>query len=878
MIMRGCLLIVCLLLNVSSLFAQQLRGTITDDEGNPIPNATVFIRETALGLVSDEKGVFQTALKAGSYTCEFSSMGFERKTEQVTIASSGTTSLAVVLDMKIYQLRDVVISQTGEDPAYPVMRKAIAMAPFYLYQVKTYQADAYMKGTVKVDKIPKLLKLQMDDKEMEEMIGKLYVIESQSEISYTAPGTYEQKVIAYKNSMPQDMGTSDAADVLTTNIYDPNMMDRISPLSPGAFSYYNFRFEEVIMDGQHTVNKIRVQPKKKNGKLMTGWLYIIEDSWNVWYADLSFTEFGITIRYRADYNDVKSRAFLPTTYDMDLDVSIMGIKAKGKYYASLQYKDVTVNESQTAIKPTEGTTPRVIALSDKPKTAKQQKAEQQIEQLATKESLTTRESYKLAKLMQASVEPETKKKERESLEVKRGESEDIRKTVDSLATLRDSTYWTTIRKAPLSLEEQLSFSLKDSIQSKSDTTRKHTISVSIGTGSDKEGRSIWGELLTGNTYDLGKKGWFSYAGLLRSVPEYNFVDGFWIGQRLSFGYNPQKHTSIVVSPSAYYATARKTVNWYINASMLYAPLSAGELRVSGGRTTADFNRYGMLRILNTFSSFFFGDNPLKLYEKRFVQIENKIDAANGLTLIGGFRYEDRKGLSNHTSFRVWGDAPEPNIPMMDHQAAILMLQAEYTPRYRYEIRDGRKVYVDSRYPTFTVRYESGLPLTSEPASTFDVLQLSVRQKVTLGLFDRLNYYVNAGKFLGSDNLFFPDAKHFHINELPVSGQTFDGSFNLLDNYSWSSGDLWAQGHVNWESDYLLLKRLPFLQTYLFNESLHMHSLYRRSPGKEFYTEAGYSLGFSEFGRIGVFVGFEGVDYKSIGVSISLPLLQLLEHK
>ena len=75
------------------------------------------------------------------------------------------------------------------------------------------------------------------------------------------------------------------------------------------------------------VNKIRVQPKKKNPKLVTGWLYIIEHSWNVQSADLSATELGVTVRFTATYNEVKPYAYLPTSYDIDMDIDAMGATA-----------------------------------------------------------------------------------------------------------------------------------------------------------------------------------------------------------------------------------------------------------------------------------------------------------------------------------------------------------------------------------------------------------------------------------------------------------------------------------------------------------------------------------------------------------------------
>ena len=124
------------------------------------------------------------------------------------------------------------------------------------------------------------------------------------------------------------------------------------------------------------INKIHVQPKKNNPKLVSGWLYIIENSWNVQSADLSATELGVTIRFTATYNEVKPSAFLPTAYDIDMKVDAMGVKATGKYYSSVQYKTVELSGATQAASP---------------------KSQEQLNTLAAKEELSNREAYKMAK-------------------------------------------------------------------------------------------------------------------------------------------------------------------------------------------------------------------------------------------------------------------------------------------------------------------------------------------------------------------------------------------------------------------------------------------------------------------------------------------------
>jgi len=78
-----------------------------------------------------------------------------------------------------------------------------------------------------------------------------------------------------------------------------------------------------------------------------------------------------------------------------------------------------------------------------------------------------------------------------------------------------------------------------------------------------------------------------------------------------------------------------------------------------------------------------------------------------------------------------------------------------------------------------------------------------------------------------------------------------------------------QAHANYHSMYLLLKRLPFLQRAFFEESIHARLLC--TPLTK-YVEAGYSIGFENIGRIGIFVGFDKWKYHGIGITISIPFL------
>lgn len=62
---------------------------------------------------------------------------------------------------------------------------------------------------------------------------------------------------------------------------------------------------------------------------------------------------------------------------------------------------------------------------------------------------------------------------------------------------------------------------------------------------------------------------------------------------------------------------------------------------------------------------------------------------------------------------------------------------------------------------------------------------------------------------------------------------------------------------------------------MFNEALHARTLW--IPDKS-YSEFGYSVGFSNIARIGVFVSLEKGKYDAVGFTISLPVLKSIGIK
>ena len=871
--------LMCLFYNLSAVQAQHLKGVIVNKKGEPIPNSTVYIKETAKGIAADNRGEFVTALSPGNYTCEFRSLGYESIQKSFSI-NEQDKFVRIVLEEAIYSLNEVVIYAGDEDPALRIMRKAIVNAPFYRYQIKEYHSEAFIKGSLTIEKIPKILKkatkVNSSDIDINTLIGKPLVMESQSNIHFIYPETYSQNVEALKSSIPKEFNISKGLSIMTSNIYNSELDGRISPLAPTAFRYYTFKLESVDYQPEFTVNKIRVIPLKKNPKLFSGYLYIMDNSWNVYIADLTTSEMGTSMHYRINYHQVKPSVYLPTTYDVTLSMNTMGVKGSGRYYASMKYNSVEVGKSRPS--DTVADIFLAEAQAEKQVSPKQQKIASELEKLSQKEQISNREAYKMSKLMNEMVEPEKVKEQQKSLEIK--DIERVKMEVDTLAWRRDSTFWNNIRELPLHVDEEKSYQWRDSISGNDSEIADEDERDGVVLYIEENPETSVGRVIQGGLWKMNSDLTLRYGGLIGALKEYNFIDGFWLGQTLSMNYTIDKYRSFSFSPSIYYTTAREKWLWNISASISYAPMSLGKLNISAGHISRDINRVnGESRLMNTISSLDLGQSFIRFYDSHYVKANNSIYIANGWQLNTGIEIDKRSALTNSTSFNIVGREVSPNTPSdfslyPSHTASNFMVGMMYTPRYRYRVRDDIKTYVSSRFPTFAASYEKGVNLFADnQAPLYDKIIFSASQNIKISPFDEIDYHLLGGSFLTSEQLYDNDLHYYANNQMILTQHDFTRRFNLLHPYS-ASSNWWMEGHVSYQSQYLFLKNLPFLQRFLFDEAVHLHNLV--DENKKLYLELGYSIGFLGLGRAGIFTGIADKKINGVGIRISYPLWNIIE--
>ncbi len=816
-------------------FSQGIKGQIVDEEGVGIPYASVFVKELSLGVASNEDGRFDIKIPAGEYNVFFQSLGYQTETVKVSLTDKPVIK-NVILKVRYYNLNAVKVSSKAEDPAYAIMRKAIALAPYHQNQVKNFEALVYMKGKVDVVKLSRMVKRMLRKEEDAPKEGEVYVFESQSELGFTAPDKYEQKVLSVRNTFP-GVDNNEPMQFIALNLYQPNYQNWISPLAPNAFTHYRFRYMGSSVESDRMIHKIQVTPRRKNQQLLSGTIHIVDNLYCLQSVDLKGDFTVGKFHFASQFAEFNRNLWMPVSHNIDLNIKVMGNMAEINYLASMNYKDVIpsdelvarISKEEKELKPQK---------PEKSLTPKEQKKQQKIEEIMQKDELTTRDMHKLSKLLEEKNEPDTVK----SLEIKRNTNV----TVDSLASKRDSTFWAQLRPIPLKEDELKSFQKKDSLirLAGSDSLRKSQDSFNL------HRQSFASAALSGGRYfpKNSKKWSFSSDGISPKSFVFNTVDGFTPNYKFTIGIGISKKR-LVLSQKYAYAFSREKFMYHIGFSANYSSEKRASASVGFGSYSKDFNeKDGVGPFINTIYTLAFRNNLQRLFHEQWANFTNRIDLVNGLVLITGLKAFQRDTLENNTDFSFFYKDTKnfsPNIPENNKYAqtskvvdfgAIASVGIEYTPEYYYRMFGNTKIMVRSRFPTFTFRYNLYSYFSPDEIFAHKV-EVGLHQRKELGVFRDFYYSLNMGTFFNSEKIHFADFNHFNTQPVYVVENESPNSFCNLPFYMQSTNKQWVEVHSHYRSAFLALKYLPFFSNMAWKEVVFLSAL--STPQTPYYIEIGY---------------------------------------
>jgi hypothetical protein len=865
------ILFVILCTTISVGFGQGIHGKVTGEKGEPLPYASIFVKQTGSGTTANVNGDYEIALPAGYYELVFQYLSYETVVRKVEVKTS-SEEVNITLQPQATVLETVTVNAGDEDPAYTIMRKAIAKANYHRNQLDSYSARVYIKGAGKLKDYPWLAKKALQKEGVEK--GRVYVSESVSEIKYTRPNKFEEKVISIRSD-GKDNNTSPTPYIMGS-FYEPVVAETVSPLSPKAFSYYKFEYMGTFKDRDYEISRIKVIPRSKGDNVIDGMIYLVEDWWSIHSMDIHTTKMGIDFFIKAVYAPIDDKAWMPVSHRFKIDGKVFGFEFEYNYLA-------TVSDYKIKVNPEVFVEPEKMEVVDE-KIAKAQAKE--IQQKLPKKEVKSKKGQDNTKQLQerlASGKEITRKelktivKEYEKQELKQEKEPEVISNVtfkiDSGAYKKDSTYWENIRPVPLTNEEVKGYQKADSL---AEIDRKKEAGDTLKPSKHK-GFQPW-DLLIGDTYKVSKHSNFQ---IHFPMPGFNTVEGWNFVYKLTYGtvFQDTNKTRFTVTPAFRYAFARKVASGNMKLALRNKNY---RLELEGGRYVKQYNAdQPILPIVNDFTTLLLEKNLMKLYERRYIDLLYRKKINPFLTVNTTWSWSKRHELMNNSDYK-WVDRKSiedytpnrpvnvelPNTEFEDHEAFVGSVGLVARPWLKYRIRNDVKMEIPNSSPTISLDYRKGFSGALGSDVDFDQLELGFKQDFKIGVRGKVDLALRGGMFLNSDKMYFMDYKHFLGNQTPFITTDPVGSFRLLDYYAYSTADQYFVGSVHYQFRKFLVTTIPLVRLTGIRENIFVN--YLATPTSNNYTEVGYSIdGILRIFRLEAAAAFRDGKYQTYGFRIGI---------
>ena len=769
-------------------FAGRITGVVSDDKGNPLPYASILVKEKGTGTTANQQGRYLLELNSGDYSLVVQYVGFAKQEKKIHVTDNDI-QLDFILQPQQLQLNDIIVSSVGKDPAYAIIRNAIKKREEYRNALDSFTCDAYIKTLIKTRSLSrKILGKKIDSTDWKQMgvdtagKGIIYLSESLTKIAFKKPDKVKLEVLSGKESGTGGYGFNFPTFI---DFYNNNVQvlggqisprGFVCPIADGAFNFYKYHLLGSYVEDGRKINRIQVIPRRKFEPLFSGTIEITGGDWRIHSLDLMLTkesqlEVLDTVEIRQMQFPVTQNIWLTKDQVLYFTFNNFGIDAVGNFLNV--YNNYDIN-------------------------------------------------------------PSFKKKYFNNIVVK----------FDTGVNKKSSAYWDSVRPVPLEQEEIKDYRVKDSIfhyQQDSSFTKRYRDSL----------RRIQGRInvmtvlqkgFTRSNYNPANYTTVQWQPLLKQV-EYNTIEGTALNAEATISHAfPQQKRELSFTPHLRYGLSNDhfnawgTFNYFKRSSWPgindsnnddVTSYRVNNFSLSGGKRISQFNKDEPISpAMNGIYTLFFNHNYMKIYENYFAQFNYHGASQTGLKYAAQLLYEDRIPVNNTTYYSVFKYHPQkftPNFPVekidsqfAKHQAVIASASLEYQPGQKFMQYPNYRVPLGSNYPTFRLEYEKGIRNILGSDVDFDKWNFSVADGINFKLLGQFKYRVDIGGFLNNHSVFIQDYKHFNGNQT-VFASPYLNSFQVAPYYANSTtASFYTTLHAEHHFNGLLTNKIPLFKRLNWN--------------------------------------------------------------
>lgn len=707
---------------------------------------------------------------------------------------------------------------TPDKPVAPdsILQNIFQFSPFYSKIVDEYKADLYLKGKVLVHKSNKLVKYIPSMFRLEKGVNH-YVIESFSEMHYTAPDIYNRKIKAVSSTFPRNKGElTDLTDFLNMNVYSSSIMSDklLSPLDKKASKYYVYLLDSIVGEQGSQKYKITIVPKFKSTQLVKGYIWVSDEIWTIREVYFEGKFDLIDFKLRNVMGEEGDEEFLPVRLNLDVNFKFLGNHLEMKADAWVKYNQ--------------------IAFYKGGERRKSQK----------KHSHDLTEFYKL--------------------------------TIDSTQVISDAEEFAKLRPIPLTFDEEELYMIHQARSGKvnwifsNDTVPKKS-----------KATEFWGELgdvlISSRNVNLAGFGSIKCSPLLNPVMlDYSHSRGVSYRQRFKYNRLFPDGKILRITPQVGYNFTKKEL--YVKGDMefQYWPQKLGSFEVNVGNGNRIYSSVVLdkLKALPD-SSMNFDEMNLDYFKDVYLNVFHNLEPVNGLFFKLGISMHwrslmDKSRLQLKDFIEHAGGGLLQNLDLRSQYNSFApRLRVEWTPGLYYYMNGKRKMNVGSSMPTFIFDYERGLKNVFNSNDEHERMEFEIQQKIKLNQIRTLSYRAGVGMFTKVDNIYFVDFVNFRRSNIPEGwNDEIGGTFHLLGGEWFNSSRNYVRSNVTYESPFILLRPFNRWLGMIKQERLYGGLLFM--PHLNPYIELGYGIGTHLF-DVGGFVNLINGKFDTVGFKFTFEL-------
>jgi hypothetical protein len=744
---------------ISSLKAQRyftLSGLVKDSMGQSISGASIRLRNDNIGTKSNNDGAFELKLEEGYYEIVVSAIGYTNYSLNTPLKQN--VFLTIILNEKQMMLREVEVSNKRHDPAWDIVQQVIANRNKINRNLINYKCDGYIKASDILIVDSAMLKKKSKSKKKQ----PLNIDSAEAEIKAAA----------------QNIPNMNFAEVNLVKYWGKPSLIKEERLGVRLLGDKSALYFLSVTDGEFDFYKNQVEL----GKLS-----------DVRYVSPFSPGANISYRYK----------LLGSYYEGSQKVYRIKITPR-KVGNALFNGEAEVYDSMWILKS--------VSFSLNPN------------HIPLYTSFTIGQTYEITDSGYVTLKGQnftyTKKAK---IGQRNGQTtvhysgyqtnlalgnrffgNEVSVAFDS-AYERDKDWWVKQRKDTLSKNEITFTHYRDSINLVRNS-KAYLDSIDKIYNKVTPLKILW----WGQGYiNRDKKLRIEFAPLFTMIQP-GMIGGFRAGYFVQFNKRFKNRQSITFNPYVNYGFLNEDLKGSLYLSHLYKPLKRSRYYVYAAR------EFQMINPNDAFINMFRRSN---FYDQWRIQLGHTFEIVNGLYFSNYITYSDRKDISKYKFLEI-GDSifglDNRPVTFDPHQSAEIKLILSYTPFQQYIREPKEKIILGSKYPTFSLIYNQGIPKLFGSDVNFSYMQGTINQTINYGRLGIGKYTFSTGKFFDTTYLPIVDYKYQRRGD-PYLLTNPLGNFQLLP-VTFPTFHWYLEAHYWHSFNGFLTSALPPLKRWNINAS------------------------------------------------------------